>query len=210
MMFRLAIILVALSPLLASCGGGGGAPPVVTLPPPEDELVTPQSPVVPDDLNPTVSTLGAYEIAPIDDVGNDFTAVFHRWGVWGGILRDDAVTCTAIGCPPAGDTIFMAYMNHEIDGTVSRMTQGTWSGTSPVTGSAVWAGDVVAYETEDIMTSGGTSATAYSPVEGDARLEVDFAATAVDVDFANFDNGRADISWGRACHGERRVRKWNR
>ena len=57
---------------------------------------------------------------------------------------------TAIGCPPAGDTIFMAYMNHEIDGTVSTTTQGMQSGTSPEMGSAVWTGDVKAYETKTL------------------------------------------------------------
>ena len=145
--------------------------------------------------SPTLSTLGAYQSAPIDDVGDVFTAVFHRWGVWGGILRDDAVTCQAIGCPPAGDTIFTVYINHEMDGTVSTMTPGTRSGTSPAMGSAVWTGDVKAYETEDVVNFEGTSVTTYAPVEGDARIEVDFRAITVDVDFTNFDNSRADMSW---------------
>ena len=45
------------------------------------------------------------------------------------------------------------------------------------------------------MNFEGTSVTTYAPVEGDARLEVDFTAITVDVDFTNFDNSRADMSW---------------
>ena len=62
-------------------------------------------------------------------------------------------------------------------------------------GSAVWTCDVKAYETEDVVNFEGTSVTTYSPVEGDARLAVDFTAITVDVDFTNFDNSRADLSW---------------
>ena len=40
-------------------------------------------------------------------------AVFYNWGVWVGCLRDDVVTCTTIGCPPAGDQIFRAYLTSE-------------------------------------------------------------------------------------------------
>ncbi len=120
---------------------------------------------------------------------------FFDGGVWGGVLRDDYVTCQAIGCPPAGETIFWAHLTSETDGTVTPTVDGTRTGTAPVSGSAVWSGDVHAYGTEDVMTSDGTSVTTYVPVEGDARLEVDFAAVTVDVDFTNFDNNRADMSW---------------
>ena len=176
-MRRMAVLGIALF-LVAGCGGGGGI-----------EVTTKPA------ASPTLSTLGAYETAPVDGAGNASTAVFHRWGIWGGILRDDAVTCTAIGCPPPGDTIFMAYMNHEIDGTVGTATRGIRSGTSPAAGSAIWAGRVAAYEAEGVTTSGGSSVTAYAPVEGSARLQVDIAAGTVDVDFTSFNNGRADMSW---------------
>ena len=155
----------------------------------------PEMPPTETVLSPSLSTLGAYETAPIDDVGSASTATFYRWGIWGGILRDDYVTCTAIGCPPPGETIFMAYINHETGGTVSTTTQGTPSGTSPAIGGAVWTGDVKAYETEEAVTSDGMSVTAYAPVEGESRLEVDFTANTVDVDFTNFDNSQADMSW---------------
>ena len=197
-MKRMAILGCSLL-LVAGCGGGGSSDVEETmqLVPSEPEtgpMETEPGSMEPA-MSPTLSTLGAYQSAPIDDVGDAFTAVFHRWGVWGGILRDDAVTCQAIGCPPAGDTIFMVYFNYEIDGTVGTMTQGTRSGTSPAMGSAVWTGDVKAYETEDVVNFEGTSATTYAPVEGDARIEVDFTAITVDVDFTNFDNSRADMSW---------------
>ena len=132
---------------------------------------------------------------PIDSAGDTLTAEFFRWGVWGGVLRDDYVTCQAIGCPPAGETIFWAHLTSETDGTVTATVDGTRSGTAPVSGSAVWTGDVHAYGTAEVMTSGGTAVTTHVPVEGDARLEVDFAAVTVDVDFTNFDNNRADMSW---------------
>ena len=186
--------------LVAGCGGGGSSDveEMMQLVPSEPEtgsMETEPGSMEPE-TSPTLSTLGAYQSAPIDDVGDAFTAVFHRWGVWGGILRDDAVTCQAIGCPPAGDTIFMVYINHEMDGTVST-TKGMQlqSGTSPEMGSAVWTGDVKAYETEDVVNFEGTSVTTYAPVEGDARIEVDFTAITVDVDFTNFDSSRADMSW---------------
>ena len=143
----------------------------------------------------TLSTTGEFRAVPIDSSGDVYTAEFFRWGVWGGVLRDDYVTCTAIGCPPAGETIFWAHLTSETDGTVTATVDGTRSGTSPVAGSAVWIGDVHAYATEDVVNSEGRSVTTYAAVEGDARLEVDFAAVTVDIDFTNFDNDRADISW---------------
>ena len=45
------------------------------------------------------------------------------------------------------------------------------------------------------MSVDGTSVTAYAPVRGDARLEADFAAATVAVDFTGFDDGRSDLSW---------------
>ena len=153
-------------------------------------------PVVPADEF-TLSTTGRVRLVPVDSTGASLTAEFYKWGAWGGVLRDDYVTCTAIGCPPAGEEFFWAYLTSETDGSVSTTVHGTRSGTSPVSGSAVWTGDVHAYETEDVMTSGGMSVTTITPVEGDARLEVDFAAVTVDIDFTNFDNSQADMSWDR-------------
>ena len=205
--------------LMAGCGGGGGSgvEQTVTTGPPETESSTggeemattgppdtesgnggeemgTTEPTEPES-SPTLEPLGDYRLASIGEVGSVVTAEFIRWGIWGGVLRDDYATCQAIGCPPPGETIFMAFVNHENDGTVSTATQGTQSGSSPTSGSAVWSGDVRAYETEDVVNSEGMSVTTYAPVEGDARLEVDFTAVTVDVDFTNFDNNQADMSW---------------
>ena len=133
--------------------------------------------------------------APADTNGDAVSAVFYNWGAWGGVLRDDMATCTAIGCPPAGDEIFWAYLNSEADGTVTATVHGAPSGTSPVSGSAVWSGHVHAYATETVATSGASSAAAHAPVKGDARLEVDFAAATVDVEFTGFGHNRAALSW---------------
>ena len=170
---------------VAGCGGGGGN---------GVEGMVATEPVQPASET-TLSTTGEFRAVPIDSSGDAYTAEFFRWGVWGGVLRDGYVTCTAIGCPPAGDTIFWAHLTSETDGTVTATVDGTRSGTSPVSGSAVWTGDVHAYATEDVVNSEGTSVTTYAAVEGDARLEVDFADVMVDVDFTNFDNSQANMSW---------------
>ena len=86
-------------------------------------------------------------------------------------------------------------MTSEGDGTVTKMVTGTPSETSPVSGSAVWNGDVHGYETDTVATSESTSVTTHAPVEGDARLEVDFTAATVDVEFTDLDNDQADLSW---------------
>lgn len=169
---------------VAGCGGGGsGVKEMMTTEPAEPASEA------------TLITSGEIHAGPINSTENAFTAAFINWGVWGGVLRDDYVTCQAIGCPPAGETIFWAHLNSEFDGTVTATVDGTRSGTSPMSGGAMWSGDVHAYETEDVMTSEGISITTYAPVEGDARLEVDFTAVTVDVDFTDFDNDQADMSW---------------
>ncbi|MDE0388699.1 MAG: hypothetical protein OXI75_08370 [Rhodospirillales bacterium] len=170
---------------VVGCGGGGGN---------GVEGMVATEPVQPASET-TLSTTGEFRAVPIDSSGDLYTAEFFRWGVWGGVLRDDYVTCTAIGCPPAGDTIFWAHLTSETEGTVTATVDGTRSGTSPVAGSAVWTGDVHAYETEDVVNAGGTLVATHAAVEGDARLEVDFAVITVDVEFTNFDNSQADMSW---------------
>ena len=137
--------------------------------------------MMPDDgstISPPTPTLSP--------TGEIHGAVFFGWGLWGGVLRDDAVTCMAIGCPPGGVAFFWAYLDGEADGTVITTVEGARSGTSPTSGSAVWTGGVRAY---------ATGATTSTPVEGESRLEVDLTAGTVDVDFTSFDNGQADMSW---------------
>ena len=171
--------------LVAGCVGGNGRANKEMPPGPRLEPVG----------EVTLSTTGEARPAPIDMHGDAVTAVFHNWGVWGGVHRDDVATCAAIGCPPGGDEIFWAFLTSEGDGTVSATVTGTPSKTSPVSGSAVWNGDVHGYETETVATSGSTSVTTHAPVEGDARLEIDFTAATVHVEFTNLDNDQAELSW---------------
>lgn len=170
--------------LVAGCAGGGG---VVNGMAPEHE----RNPV----NEVSLSTTGEYRPSQIDVNGDAVTAVFHNWGVWGGILRDDVATCAAIGCPPGGDEIFWATLTSEGNGTVAATVTGTPSATSPVSGSAEWNGDVHGYETATVATSETTLVTTHAPVEGDARIEVDFTAATVDVEFTDLDNDQADLSW---------------
>ncbi len=176
--------------LVAGCGGGRAVEEMAPAGPPA--LVS----------ETTLRTTGEARPAPVDMIGDAVTVVFHNWGVWGGVLRDDVVTCTAIGCPPAGDAIFWAFLTNELGGSVTTTVMGTPSGTSPVGGSAVWSGDVHAYETETATTFEAASVSTYVPVEGDARLEVDFAAVAIDVELTNFDNHRAELSWSSLAMDE--------
>ena len=171
--------------LVAGCAGGSGS--VVDGMVPEHE----RKPI----NEVSLSTTGEYRLSQIDVNGDAVTAVFHNWGVWGGILRDDVATCAAIGCPPGGDEIFWATLTSEGDGMVAATVTGTPSGTSPVSGSAVWNGDVHGYETATVAISETTSVTTHAPVEGDARIEVDFTVATVDVEFTNLDNHQADLSW---------------
>ena len=180
--------------LVAGCGGGGSSTVEETMQPdpPETEL-SPMKPV----MTPTLEALGLQEMFVVDSTEGSYTSThFEKWGVWGGILRDDYVSCTAIGCPPPGETIFMAYIDHGTDGTLSTTTQGVLSGSSPEMGSAVWAGDVLAHDSQDVSFEGSTITT-YLAVTGDSRLQADFEAYTVNVDFTDFDNGQADMSWDR-------------
>jgi len=187
----LAVSMAAVVALaLTGCGGGGSG----------------DSPTIPGDgstTSPPTATLhatGEYRATTIDGTpGYDFV----NWGLWGGDLRADMVTCTAIGCPPAGDPIFWAHLNRGLDGSIIASVEGSRSGTSPTGGIAVWTGAVRAYEKQAVH-SGTTPATASSPVEGESRLEVDLASGTVDVDLTSFNNNRADMSWSGLAldHGQ--------
>ena len=176
--FSMAVV-VALA--LTGCGGGGsGGSPTTTG---DGSTMSPPT--------ATLHSTGEYRTTAIDGTP-DYD--FVNWGLWGGDLRADVVTCTAIGCPPAGDPIFWAHLNTGIDGSIIASVEGRRSGTSPTGGSAVWAGGVRAYEKQAVH-SGTTPNTTSSPLEGESRLEVDLASGTVDVDLTSFDNNRADMSW---------------
>ena len=105
---------------------------------------------------------------------------FDDWGFWGRQF---------------GDALFGAFVAQTVedlaDGRLSYHTpygrvEGTASGDNPVSGSAVWSGKVRAVDTSDSQ---------WMPVSGDARLEVDFDQTTIDIDFTNFEAGHGDMSW---------------
>ncbi len=174
-------IAAAVALALTGCGGGGSG-------------VSPTMSGDGSTMSPPTATLhatGEYRTTAIDGTPDHD---FDNWGLWGGDLRADVVTCTAIGCPPAGEPIFWAHLNTGLDGSIVASVEGKRSGTSPTAGSAVWTGAVRAYE-KQAMQSGTTPTATSSPVEGESRLEVDLAAGTVDVDLTSFDNDRVDMSW---------------
>lgn len=67
---------------------------------------------------------------------------------------------------------------------------GSPTGNNPVSGSATWSGGVRAYESTYPPTS-----TYSRPVEGDARLEVDFPTATIDVEFSNLTHSYDDMVW---------------
>ena len=72
------------------------------------------------------------------------------------------------------------------DSTQGRI-DGTTSGSNPVSGTAVWSGKVRAFDTQ--------SEARWTPVSGNARLEVDIGDATVDIDFTDFEGGHSDMSW---------------
>ena len=105
---------------------------------------------------------------------------FDDWGFWG---------------TQFGDALFGAFVAQGVDDladgrrsyhTPYGRVEGTVSGDNPGSGSAVWSGKVRAVDTSDSQ---------WTPVSGDARLEVDFDQTTIDIDFTNFEAGHGDMSW---------------
>ena len=97
------------------------------------------------------------------------------WGYWG---------------KKGEDTLFRASLtatgtltNGVPSQSYSSSVTGRRSGSNPTSGSAVWTGGVRG------VTEGFTRVT------GESRLEVDLGAATLDVDFTNFDDGRADMNW---------------
>ena len=101
---------------------------------------------------------------------------FDNWG-----LRADV----------GGETLFRADIRRETSASsLSEHTlhiEGGKSLFSPIGGSAVWTGGVRAYDAHP--TTFGT------PVTGTARLQVNFSAATVDVDFTGFSGGHTNMSW---------------
>ena len=89
-----------------------------------------------------------------------------------------------------GDTLFSAFIYD--DNSVSVL--GSASGSNPVSGSAVWTGNVGAYDVR-VGAADDSFGLARTPITGNARLEMDFGTATLDVDFTNFTQGHADMSW---------------
>ena len=149
-------------------------------------------------LVPTLTSIGGASLVVLDiggppgtgNVGTYTTTTFNDWGYWGHLVSEDTATCTAIDCVPDSEqTLFGVFLNTAADRSVTTTVQGTQSGTSPVSGSAIWTGGVRAYRQilEEVIS--------YRAVHGDSRLEVDFTDHTVDVNFTNFINGQAGMSW---------------
>ena len=99
---------------------------------------------------------------------------FDDWGYWE--RQDD-------------ETLFKAFIRGDTEngGSYTLHIEGTQSETNPVSGSAVWSGGVRAYDTHPD--------TLGTPVSGDAQIDVDFGTATLDVEFTNFTEGHADMTW---------------
>ncbi len=100
--------------------------------------------------------------------------VFNDWGYW---------------AKTGDETLFRAFIRGGLENGASYTLhfEGNPSGTNPVTGAAVWSGRVRAFETHpDVF---GT------PVSGDARIEADFAALTLNVEFTSLTEGHGDMVW---------------
>ena len=120
---------------------------------------------------------------PIGNVaeGSGFYS-FNDWGFWGKRLEETvfgAFLATMISATPEGWCCSYEGPYRHIEGTPT--------GSNPVSGTAVWSGQVRAIDTH--------VDNYVRPVSGTARLEVNFRRATIDVDFTDFDQGHDDLSW---------------
>ena len=134
---------------------------------------------VPDTV--TLEETGAVEVAGTftDDSGTHSFYGYNDWGLWGKQFHNELFgSMLKQTVRVEGNTRYYE--------TPTAHVSGTPSGSNPVSGSAVWNGNVRAFD----VGHGG-----FLPVTGNARLEVDFTDATVDVDFTDIDNGHDDLSW---------------
>ena len=164
-----------------------------------------------DDDRRTPTTGGATDTLSLHDYGaltadstvndrgfTDSTAiVYEDWGLSGSVGKY---------------SIFEAYLSGErryhiftgeIEDTISYSYGGFVSSGFPLTGSAVWAGEVRAIHVSsehfgyDVET-GRTNSITGSPIRGDSRIEADFSGRTVDVEFSALTSGPhqwPDMEW---------------
>ena len=101
---------------------------------------------------------------------------FEEWGLWAK-LDDRTLFRVTI---KDDDSLFSV-------GELVSVVEGAKTGSNPLSGSAVWTGTVRAHDVHP--DSYGT------PITGDARLEVDFAANTIDVMLSDFSGGHTDKTW---------------
>ena len=99
---------------------------------------------------------------------------FSNWGLW---AKVGSATLFRVDIQPATFPS-IGYTLH---------IEGGKSLSNPVSGSAVWIGGVRAYEAHPD--------TYGTPVTATARMEVDFTAATMDVDFTGFSGRHANLSW---------------
>ena len=210
--------------LLAACGGGGGGSPTTSEPPaeekplpePPDESIPepdpepetepepqpepdPDPPLLPE-LEPIavgfINKVGGYILTGTEQYdeysfdhigqfsGTRNTWSFNGWGLWGTV--DGA---TVFRASISGINIPNGISTALLDPYYTSVF-GLRSFDNPVgSGRAVWRGDVRAYETHPD--------TFGTPIEGDARLEMDLDSLldTINVRFTNFERGHFDMSW---------------
>lgn len=102
-----------------------------------------------------------------------FLYSYEEWGIWA-VRRGD----------PRQSLLFAAGM-FRIGPYFFPVVAGPRSGNNPLQGSAVWDGEVLAFEADPNAPA----------VKGDARMTVDFGSATVDVDFTGLTQGHRDMSW---------------
>ena len=134
---------------------------------------------VPDTV--TLEESGTAEVAGAItyDSGTHSIYAYDDWGFWGKQFHKELFGAAL------KQTIRVVGNTTSYE-TPTTHVSGTPSGSNPVSGSAVWNGYVRAFD---------AGHAGYLPVRGNARIEVDFADTTIDVHFADFDSGHGDLSW---------------
>ena len=104
---------------------------------------------------------------------------YDDWGFWGKQFHKELFGATL------KQTIRVVGNTRSYEPPTTQVS-GTPSGSNPVSGSAVWNGNVRAFD---------AGHAGYLPVRGNARIEADFADATIDVHFTDFDTGHVDFSW---------------
>ena len=138
-------------------------------------------------LPDTVTLEATGTTTPIGNVdeGEGFYS-FHDWGFWGKQFDETvfgAFLATKISEHPEGGVFYEGPY---------RLVEGTPTGSNPVSGTAVWSGQVRAFDTH--------VDNYVRPVSGDARLEVDFRPDTIDDGPSSESVDSDSIGVNQPCH----------